>query len=156
MSERKYQKTEGWWVYVLKTPDNKYYTGYSGGNTGAKQPKKRFQPSLYKTTALYRYIEQFGWDKIEKLIVKDKLTKVEAIKLEDKLICMYRNLGCCINKTNSGGISQTTEYQKELTRKYRQTDKGKEYCKNYNNRPEVKERKKEWIKQKRLKLKQAT
>lgn len=153
---RIYQKTEGWWVYVLKTPDNKYYTGYSGGNTGTKQPKDRFQPLLYKPTALYKYIEQFGWDKIEKLIVKDKLTKVEAIKLEDILINMYQTLGCSINQHNSGGISRTNEYQKEVAHKYRQTDKGKEYYKNYNNRPDVKERKNEWMRQKRLKLKEAT
>lgn len=126
MSRRRiYPKTTGWWPYVIKTPNNMYYSGYGGGRNGNTQPKVRFAPSHYKTTALYPYIEQFGWEKLEKIVLTDGLTKEQALHWEDRLICMYTKLGCCINKQRSGYVSNDNEYMKELNKQYRQEHKEK-------------------------------
>ena len=94
---RKYQKVSGWWVYVIKTPDNMYYPGYSGGKDGNKQCWERWNQTKYKRTALWSYIEEFGWDNLEKIVIVDGLTEDEAVKWEGTLIKLYRSIGCCIN-----------------------------------------------------------
>lgn len=94
---RKYPKVTGWWVYVIKTPNDMYYPGYSGGKDGNKQCWQRWNQNSYKETALSPYIEEFGWDNLEKIVVVDGLTEDEAVKWEGKLINLYRSIGRCIN-----------------------------------------------------------
>lgn len=129
---RKYLKVTGWWVYVHRTPNGMYYVGYSGGEDGTKQINARWYPTLYKSTTLYPYIKQYGWKNIKHLIVIDNLTEDEALHWEDKLICMYKQMGCCINKYRSNRKSQTKEYKKQ----YYQNNKNKIIEKNtlYNEK----------------------
>ena len=129
----KYQKVTGWWVYVIKSPDNMYYPGYSGGKDGTEQPEKRWYPSGYKETSLFPYIEQFGWENLEKVVLIDGLTREQALKWEDRLICMYTKLGCCINKQRSGGnrwinsSKEKIEYDKQWREDHK--EERKEYQK---------------------------
>lgn len=141
----KYQKVTGWWPYVIKTPNNMYYVGFGGGVNGTEQIHQRWHPKLYEQTALYQYIKEFGWENLEKVVLIDGLTEEEARKWEDKLICMYITMGCCINKNRSGNITKDKKkyckeyYQnhktklKEMRKKYYQTHKEeiREYNKKY-------------------------
>ena len=96
---RKYPKVTGWWIYVHRTPNGLYYVGRS-----QKQISKRWKiGNGYNGTTLEPYIEQYGWDNIEHLVIKDGLTKEEALQWEGRLIKMYTSIGCCINHFNSGG-----------------------------------------------------
>lgn len=138
----KYQKVTGWWVYVIKTSNNLYYPGCSG----EKYVCHRWRQNRYCGSSLELYIEQFGWENLEKIVLMDGLTKEQALQWEDKLICMYRQLGCCINKQRSGGIEKDKkeynkwyikEHKEILNEKKRQkswTPEGKIYQKvaNYN------------------------
>lgn len=136
-----YPTTNGWWPYVIKTPNNMYYVGYSGGEDGNKQPQKRWNPSNYKTTKLYPYIEQFGWENLEKIVLIDGLTEDEAVKWEDKLICVYTKLGCCINKKRSGNIERNIkQYQKQYRKDHKENKReyNQQYYKNFLSTPEGK------------------
>lgn len=150
--KRKYQKIEGWWVYVHKTPNNMYYVGQS-----KRQIHQRWQPSLYHNMSLHPYIEQYGWENIEHLVVKDGLTEEQALYWEDLLIQLYSQMGCCINKQRSGNCTadiQTYMQQynqrpewKEHKREYDQQPERKEYQRQYNQRPERKEYQRQYMQQ---------
>ena len=142
---RKYPKTTGWYVYKHILPNAMYYPGMS-----KQQPSKRWQPSGYKGKSLYPYIEEFGWDNIEHVIVADGLTKEEAEQLENQLIQEGKRNGLCINKNNSGGYRRDhpKEYKREYDCKRRQTEEYKTYQREYEhnryqNDPEYREKKKE-------------
>lgn len=121
---RKYPKVTGWWIYVHRTPNGLYYVGRS-----QKQISKRWKiGNGYNGTTLEPYIEQYGWDNIEHLVIKDGLTKEEALQWEGRLIKMYTSIGCCINHFNSGGewSKDHIKYKSKWQTNYRKTDKGKE------------------------------
>lgn len=118
-SQRKYPKVTGWWVYIIKTPNDMYYPGYSGGKDGNKQCRKRWNQNSYKETALSPYIEEYGWDNLEKIVVVDGLTEDEAVKWEGVLIKLYRSMGCCINKQRSGNITKNNDYKHLLYLEHR-------------------------------------
>lgn len=99
---KKYQKTNGYYVYAHITPEKAVYIG-----TSKRQPYKRWSPSLYKQTALYEYIKKYGWDNIKHEVIQDGLTREQALQLEDLLIQEHRNEGHCINKQRSGLITVT-------------------------------------------------
>lgn len=167
MSVRNYPEINGCFVYVIKTPDNMYYPGYSG----QKRICDRWRPKDYKSTSLNPYIMRFGWETLEKIVLVDGLTEDEALDLEDRLICIYRSIGRCINKRRSGHRTkqqQMYEYNHsekgiECRSRYQQSDKGKktiyehrhsenfkEYQKTYNHqyrtthREEILEKQKEY------------
>lgn len=146
MSKSNYPKTTGWWTYIIKTPNNMYYSGYGGGRNGNEQPKERWKPNLYKDKSLWAYIEEFGWESLEKIVLADNLTKEQALYLEDRLICMYRSIGRCINKRRSGLIKKNNPhlYNVEKSKYYWKTHKEelKEKSKSYH-----KEHKEEILKQ---------
>lgn len=150
---RKYPNVTGWWVYVIKTPDNMYYPGYSGGEDGNKQISDRWQPKYYKSTALKPYLNE--WENLEKIIVTDGLTKDQAKDLEDQLICMYKQLNCCLNKQRSGHRSRKeilNEYNNsekgfQCRLRYRQSEKGKETIYKCTHTEEFKQHQKEYNRQ---------
>lgn len=107
----KYQKTEGFYVYAHITPEKEVYIGIS-----KQQPQKRWNPSNYKRTALEPYIERFGWENIEHLVIQDNLTKEQALKLEDWFITNATKDEFCINKNRSGLIASDVNVYK---RKYK-------------------------------------
>lgn len=163
----KYPTTSGYYVYMHRTPEKDIYVGMS-----QLQPSQRFQPSLYKRGSLQPYIEQFGWDNIEHVVLFDGLTKHQAEVLEDWFIKNAQRDGFCINKHRSGGIRRDNPkeyqryYQREYQDEYHQTEKYKayqreyqreyrrEYQRNrYQNDPEYCEKIKERQRQYRLKKK---
>lgn len=135
----KYPKTKGYWVYVHRTPDNMYYPGQS-----KQQIYQRWKPSNYCNTSLELYIDQYGWDNIEHLVVKDGLTKEQALYWEERLRQMYTEMGCCINNNRSGNCTADMKaYNRQYKQQYNQRPEVKEYRRQYNQqyyqRPEVKE-----------------
>ena len=112
MSNRKYPEVKGYWLYVHHTPDNWYYPGCS-----KQSVSKRWKVGQYRKTGLEDSIKKFGWDNIEHIILMDGLTKEEALYWEDRLICMYNDLGCCLNKQRSG--RHTKQYHKEYYEKHK-------------------------------------
>ena len=149
---RNYPKTTGYYVYKHILPNAMYYPGMS-----SQQPYNRWQPSDYKTTSLQPYIEYFGWDNIEHVIVADGLTKEQAEQLENQLIEEGKMNGLCINKNNSGGYRRDNpkEYQREFYRNSYQNDP--EYMERQRQRRQTEEyrvKKREYMRQYRAKKKQ--
>lgn len=132
----KYPKTTGYWVYVHRTPDNMCYVGYSG----CKYLCQRWNPKMYASHSLQPYIQKYGWDNIEHLVVVDNLTYEQALYWEDRLIKMYTEIGCCINQIGSGGWTLDKEKVKEHSRDYYYRPEVKEHRREYRQRPEVKEK----------------
>ena len=93
-------KVNGYWVYEITTPDGMKYVGMSC----RKYTSHRWRRNNYKTTALQSYIEEFGWDALKEEVIKDGLSKEEALQLEDELIRVYKEEGHCINYKCSGGV----------------------------------------------------
>lgn len=116
---KKYPKVKDYWLYVHRTPDNMYYPGCS-----MQSVSRRWKVGQYRKTGLEDSINKFGWDNIEHIILMDGLTKEEALYWEDKLICMYTQLGCCLNKQRSGG--HTKQYHKEYYEKHKEYLKEKQ------------------------------
>ena len=139
-SQRIYRKVKNSWVYVVKIPTNLYYVGKSS----KKRVCDRLSSSNYDNTALNPYISQYGWDNLDKLIVIDNLTEDEALVIEDKLICLYRNLGCCVNMQRSGNRTKMDDYKH--IEYIEHADKYKTRAKKYREEhlEEVKEKKHEY------------
>ena len=96
-------------VYQHVTPDNMYYFGATQNverrwsNNGAE----------YKRTALQPYIEKYGWDNIQHIVLFENQSKEDALWIEDFLITTAQEDGVCINKNRSGNISKDDEYQQQ-------------------------------------------
>lgn len=107
-----------YWVYVFKTPNNMYYVGYSG----KKYTSQRWNPNAYShNNDIQYYIEMYGWENFEKIVLVDGLTEEQALQWEDRLICMYTKLGCCLNKQRSGGNRTQQICDKENYERNRET-----------------------------------
>ena len=155
--QRKYPKTTGHYNYAHILPNEMFYIGESN-----KQPCYRWQPSRYKNTVLGPYIKQYGWENIKHVILKDGLTKEQSEQLEDLLIQEATRLGFCLNKRRSGGIERDNpkEYRCEYQREYNQRPEVKQHRRerqreNYKKRKQT-EKYKEYQRQYRLKKKQQT
>lgn len=70
-----YQSVTGWWVYCLITPDGMFYIGCSG-----MSPEERWKKNLYKDKSVWKYIEQYGWEKIRKVIKNIPLNVLNMLK----------------------------------------------------------------------------
>ena len=103
-------------VYQHVTPDGMYYFGQTNNikrrwsNNGAG----------YKTTSLYPYIEKYGWDNIQHIVLFENQTRENALWIEDFLITTAQEDGVCINKQRSGLVSKEEGYSQE----YYETNKG--------------------------------
>lgn len=153
--QSKYPKTTGYYVYKHILPNAMYYPGMS-----KQQPCNRWRPSAYKDCSLYPYIEQFGWDNIEHVIVSDGLTKEEAEQLENQLIQEGKKNGLCINKNDSGGRwrDNPTEWKREYLKNNpdyaeRQREYKREYQREYKQTEKYKAYQREWQRQYRAKKK---
>ena len=108
-------------VYQHVTPDGMYYFGQT------QNVEKRWSKNGagYKKTALQPYIEQYGWDNIQHIVLFENQSKEDALWIEDFLITTAREDGVCINQRRSGNISKEEGYSQEY---YEQNkDKKKEY-----------------------------
>ena len=117
-------------VYVHITPDGMHYYGVTNN------PKRRWEGNgrLYKTTALQPYIEKFGWENIQHIILFENQSKEDALKIEDSLIISGWEKGNCINQQRSGNISKEEGYFREYRREYREENREKynEYQREYH------------------------
>ena len=96
-------------VYQHVTPDGMYYFGQTNNI------KRRWEcnGAGYKRTALQPYIEKFGWDNIQHIVLFKDQTKENALWIEDFLITTAQEDGVCINKKRSGNISKEDGYRQE-------------------------------------------
>lgn len=94
-------KMEGpYWVYTHTCPNGMVYVGCSG----AKNTYDRWGKNRYRASSLEPYIEEFGWDNIIHKVVFDCIkTDGRAKRLENYLIDLYREMGCCINERCGNG-----------------------------------------------------
>ena len=130
-------------VYQHVTPDNMYYFGA----TQNVERRWRNNGAEYKRTALQPYIEKFGWDNIQHIVLFKDQTKENAFWIENFLIETAREDGVCINKNRSGNISKEDGYSQEYYEENKQQileqqkqyyeenkDKKREYNRQYYQR----------------------
>ena len=122
-------------VYQHVTPDGMYYFG------ATNNIKRRWRNNgvEYKGTALYPYIEKYGWDNIKHIVLFKDQTKENALWIEDFLIETAREDGVCINKQRSGLVSKEEGYSQQ----YREQNKDRilEYQNEYyeQNKDKIKQ-----------------
>ena len=134
-------------VYQHVTPDGMYYFGQTQNverrwsNNGAE----------YKGTALQTYIEKFGWDNIQHIVLFRDQTRENALWIENFLIETAREDGVCINKQRSGLISKEEGYNQDRNQKYYEQNKEQisEQKKQYyeTNKDKIKEQQKQYYEQ---------
>ena len=128
-------------VYVHITPDGMYYYGVT-----CQKVERRWRGNGegYKRTSLQPYIEKYGWNNIQHIVLFENLSKEDALKIEDSLITTAQEDGVCINQRRSGNISKEECYRQqcyqqnrekilEHQREYRQQNREKilEYHREY-------------------------
>ena len=141
-------------VYQHVTPDGMYYFGQTNNI------KRRWEcnGAGYKRTALQPYIEKFGWDNIQHIVLFKDQTKENALWIEDFLITTAQEDGVCINKKRSGNISKEDGYRQEYyqqnknqSKQYYEINKEKilEQQKQYyeQNKEQILEQKKQYYEQ---------
>ena len=130
-------------VYQHVTPDNMYYFGQTQNverrwsNNGAE----------YKRTALQPYIEKYGWDNIQHIVLFRDQTRENALWIEDFLITTAQEDGVCINQRRSGLVSKEEGYNQEYYEQNKQ--QRREYQREYQrkNKDKVLEYKREYQRQ---------
>ena len=156
-------------VYQHVTPDGMYYFG----QTNNIKRRWRNNGAEYKGTALYPYIEKYGWENIQHIVLFRDQTKEDALFIEDFLIETAREDGVCINKNRSGLISKEEGYNQQHCKQYYETNKGQaqerhkmyyetnkgqilEQQKQYyeDNKGKIKEQQKQYREQNKDKIKQ--
>ena len=141
-------------VYQHVTPDKMYYFGATSNikrrwkNNGAE----------YKGTSLQPYIEKFGWDNIQHIVLFREQTKENALWIENFLIETAREDGVCINKQRSGLVSKEEGYQQQISKHHYEQNREKilEQDKQYykQNKDKILEHKREYRQQNKDKIKQ--
>ena len=96
-------------VYQHVTPDKMYYFE----TTQNVERRWRNNGAEYKGTALQPYIEKFGWDNIQHIVLFKDQTRENALWIEDFLITTAQEDGVCINKQRSGLVSKEEGYSRE-------------------------------------------
>ena len=114
-------------VYQHVTPDGMYYFGQT------QNVEKRWSNNGagYKGTALYPYIEKYGWENIKHIVLFRDKTKEDALWIEDFLIMTAQEDGVCINKNRSGNVSKEEDYNKNQMK----------YLREHNREGEIKKQK---------------
>ena len=139
-------------VYEHVTPDGMYYFGQT------QNVKKRWSNNGagYKGTALYPYIEKYGWDNIKHIVLFRDQTKEDALWIEDFLIQTAREDGVCINKQRSGNVSKEDDYNKnqmKYLREHNREDEIKKQKQYYeDNKDKIKEQHKQYREQNKDKI----
>ena len=126
-------------VYQHVTPDGMYYFGA----TQNVERRWRNNGAEYKGTALQPYIEKFGWDNIQHIVLFRDQTRENALWIEDFLITTAREAGVCINKNRSGLVSKEEGYNKNQMKYLREQN----YENEVRKRKEYYEQNKDQIKQ---------
>ena len=126
-------------VYQHVTPDGMYYFG----QTQNVEKRWEYNGIHYKGTALQPYIEKFGWDNIQHIVLFKDQTKENALFIENFLIETAQEDGVCINKQRSGLVSKEEGYERRRHKQYREQNKDK-----------IREQKKKYREQNKDKIKQ--
>ena len=127
-------------VYQHVTPDGLYYFGQTQNverrwsNNGAE----------YKGTALYPYIEKYGWDNIQHIVLFKDQTRENALWIENFLIETAREDGVCINKQRSGLVSKEEGYSQEYYQQNKQQIREKQNQYYETNKGQIQERHKQY------------
>ena len=130
-------------VYQHVTPDNMYYFGQTNdikrrwSNNGAG----------YKGTSLQPYIEKFGWDNIQHIVLFRDQTRENALWIEDFLITTAQEDGVCINQRRSGLVSKEEGYKQEYYQQNKQQiqEQNKQYYE--QNKQRMREQHKQYYEQ---------
>lgn len=88
-------------VYIHFFPNGKHYVGLTKQDVKARWG---YNGSGYKDQPVYRSIQEFGWESIQHIIIKDKLTFDEAQKLEIELIDKSNSINNGYNVSRGGGL----------------------------------------------------
>ena len=125
-------------VYQHVTPDGMYYFG----QTQNVEQRWSNNGAGYKKTSLYPYIEKYGWDNIQHIVLFKDQTKENALWIEDFLITTAQEDGVCINKKRSGLVSKEEGYRQEYyeTNKGQIREKQNQYYKKYYEQNKDKKR----------------
>ena len=108
-------------VYQHVTPDGMYYFG----QTQNVKRRWRNNGAEYKGTALQPYIEKYGWDNIQHIVLFKDQSKENALWIEDFLIETAREDGVCINKQRSGLVSKEEGYKQQIFKQYYEKNREK-------------------------------
>ena len=148
-------------VYQHVTPDGMYYFGQT------KDVEKRWESNgaKYKKTSLQPYIEKFGWDNIQHIVLFKDQTKENALWIEDFLITTAQEDGVCINKKRSGLVSKEEGYSQEYyeinkeqvqERQKQYYEQNKDKIREYyeQNKDKIKEQSKQYREQNKDKIKE--
>ena len=109
-------------VYQHVTPDKMYYFG----TTQNVERRWSRNGAEYKGTALQPYIEKYGWDNIQHIVLFKDQTKENALWIENFLIETAQEDGVCINKKRSGLVSKEEDYNKNKCNQYYKQNREKE------------------------------
>ena len=135
-------------VYQHVTPDGMYYFG----QTQNVEQRWKNNGAAYKETALYPYIEQYGWDNIQHIVLFENQSKEDALWIEDFLITTAQEDGVCINKNRSGLVSKEEGYKQQYYEENK--DKRLEYQKQYyeQNKQQKREQQKQYYEENKDKI----
>ena len=134
-------------VYQHVTPDGMYYFGQT------QNVEKRWSNNgyHYKRTSLQPYIEKYGWNNIQHIVLFRDQTKEDALWIEDFLIETAQEDGVCINQRRSGYVSKEEGYQQQKSKQHYEQNREKrlEQSKQYReqNKDKIKEQKKQYYEQ---------
>ena len=106
-------------VYQHVTPDGMYYFG------ATQNVERRWSRNgaEYEGTGLQPYIEKYGWDNIQHIVLFREQTRENALWIEDFLITTAREDGVCLNKQRSGLVSKEEGYNQDRNQKYYEQNK---------------------------------
>ena len=113
-------------VYQHVTPDGMYYHG----QTNDIKRRCEYNGIHYRDTSINTYIEKYGWDNIQHIVLYENLPYDDALKIEDSLIISGWEKGNCINKRRSGNVSKDDIYIREYQRGYQRGYQREYYEKN--------------------------
>ena len=137
-------------VYQHVTPDGMYYFG----QTNNIKRRWKNNGAGYKGTALQPYIEKFGWDNIQHIVLFKDQTKENALFIENFLIETAQEDGVCINKNRSGLVSKEEGYRQEYDKHYYKKNKEQKQQYYQKNKEQILEQRREYREQNRDKIKQ--
>ena len=137
-------------VYQHVTPDGLYYFGA----TSNVERRWRNNGAEYKGTSLQPYIEQYGWDNIQHIVLFREQTRENALWIEDFLIETAREDGVCINKQRSGLVSKEEGYNKNQMKYLREQNHENEVRKQKQYYEQNKDKIKQYYEQNKDKIKQ--
>ena len=137
-------------VYQHVTPDGLYYFG----QTQNVERRWSRNGAEYKRTSLYPYIEKFGWDNIQHIVLFKDQTKENALWIEDFLITTAQEDGVCINKKRSGLVSKEEGYSQEYyeINKEQVQERQKQYYE--QNKQQILEQQKQYYEENKDKFKE--